>query len=63
LIVTAETSTLTIISVPGLAYEKDFRFLQLVIGYMARRVLVKFVFSVGNNQLVDGYPTWTSAAQ
>ena len=36
-IVAAETSTLTIISVPGMAYEQDFRFLQLVIGYMIGR--------------------------
>jgi len=42
-IVAAETSTLTIISVPGLAYEKDFRFLQLVIGYVIGRVLVSVV--------------------
>src|SRR5271168_3404516 len=42
-IVAAETSTLTIISVPGLAYEKDFRFLQLVIGYIVGRILVSFV--------------------
>jgi SSS family solute:Na+ symporter len=42
-IVAAETSTLTIISVPGLAYEKDFRFLQLVIGYIVGRVIVSFV--------------------
>ena len=39
-IVAAETSTLTIISVPGIAYEKDFRFLQLVIGYLIGRVLI-----------------------
>lgn len=43
-IVAAETSTLTIISVPGLAYDKDFRFLQLVIGYLIGRVVVSFVF-------------------
>ncbi len=42
-IVAAETSTLTIISVPGLAYEKDFRFLQLVIGYLVGRIVVSFV--------------------
>jgi SSS family transporter len=42
-IVAAETSTLTIISVPGLAYERDFRFLQLVIGYVIGRVLVSVV--------------------
>ena len=39
-IVAAETSTLTIISVPGLAYEKDFRFLQLVLGYLVGRAIV-----------------------
>ena len=42
-IVAAETSTLTIVSVPGLAYEKDFRFLQLVIGYLVGRVLVSLI--------------------
>src|SRR5450631_641930 len=42
-IVAAETSTLTIISVPGLAYEKDFRFLQLVIGYLVGRFLICLV--------------------
>ena len=42
-IVAAETSTLTIIGVPGMAYEKDFRFLQLVIGYIVGRVIVSFV--------------------
>ncbi len=42
-IVAAETSTLTIISVPGLAYESDFRFLQLVIGYLVGRVVVSFL--------------------
>jgi SSS family solute:Na+ symporter len=43
-IVAAETSTLTIISVPGIAYEKDFRFLQLVIGYLVGRAVVSFLF-------------------
>ena len=43
-IVAAETSTLTVISVPGLAYDKDFRFLQLVIGYLIGRVIVSFLF-------------------
>jgi solute:Na+ symporter, SSS family len=42
-IVAAETSTLTIISVPGLAYEKDFRFLQLVFGYLVGRAIVSLV--------------------
>ena len=43
-IVAAETSTLTVISVPGLAYDKDFRFLQLVIGYLVGRTIVSFLF-------------------
>jgi len=42
-IVAAETSTLTIISVPGLAYEKDFRFLQLAIGYLVGRFVICLV--------------------
>lgn len=43
-IVAAETSTLTVISVPGLAYDGNFSFLQLVIGYVIGRILVSFLF-------------------
>jgi solute:Na+ symporter, SSS family len=42
-IVSAETSTLTIIGIPGLAYERDFGFLQLVFGYLLGRVVISFV--------------------
>ena len=42
-IVAAETSTLTIISVPGLAYDQDFRFLQFVFGYIIGRMIVAFM--------------------
>ncbi|HSE49619.1 MAG TPA: sodium:solute symporter [Terriglobales bacterium] len=42
-IVAAETSTLTVISVPGLAYQKDFGFLQLVLGYLVGRVVISVV--------------------
>ena len=42
-IVAAETSTLTVISIPGLAYEKNFAFLQLVLGYMVGRVVISFL--------------------
>lgn len=42
-VIAAETSTLTIISVPGLAYEEDFRFLQLIIGYIVGRILVSVI--------------------
>ncbi|WP_158941643.1 sodium/solute symporter [Granulicella sp. S190] len=43
-IVSAETSTLTIISIPGVAYAGDFGFLQIVIGYMLGRVVVALIF-------------------
>lgn len=39
-IVAAETSTLTIISIPGLAYDTNFGFLQIVFGYLLGRVLI-----------------------
>jgi solute:Na+ symporter, SSS family len=42
-IVAAETSTLTIISVPGLAYDSNFTFLQLVMGYLVGRVFISYV--------------------
>jgi solute:Na+ symporter, SSS family len=56
-IVAAETSTLTVISVPGLAYEKDFQFLQLVIGYLVGRIVVSFVLvpQYFRGQLVTAY--------
>lgn len=42
-IVAAETSTLTIISVPGIAYDTNLTFLQLVMGYVVGRVVISFV--------------------
>ena len=42
-IVAAETSTLTIISIPGLAYDTNFTFLQVVLGYIVGRVIISFV--------------------
>ncbi|MGA7576268.1 MAG: sodium:solute symporter [Terriglobales bacterium] len=42
-IVAAETSTLTIISIPGLAYDSNLTFLQLVMGYVAGRIMITFV--------------------
>jgi SSS family transporter len=41
--VAAETSTLTIISIPGLAYDSNFTFLQVVMGYVIGRVIISFV--------------------
>ena len=43
-IVSAETSTLTIISVPGVAFAGDFGFLQIVLGYMVGRIVVALLF-------------------
>lgn len=43
-IVSAETSTLTIISIPGVAFAGDFGFLQIVLGYMLGRVVVSALF-------------------
>jgi SSS family solute:Na+ symporter len=42
-IVAAETSTLTIISIPGLAYDTNLTFLQVVLGYCAGRIIISFV--------------------
>ncbi len=39
-IVATETSTLTFIGVPGTAYTSDWRFLQLVFGYIVGRLLI-----------------------
>jgi len=45
-IVATETSTITFISVPGIAWARggDFRFLQVVIGYCLARVIISAVF-------------------
>lgn len=42
-VVSAETSILTIISTPGIAYVTNMAFLQLVFGYLVARVVVSFV--------------------
>jgi SSS family transporter len=43
-IVSAETSTLTIIGTPPLAYGGSFVFLQVVLGYLAARVVISAIF-------------------
>lgn len=43
-IVAAETSTLTFISIPGLAYIGNFSFLQVTVGYLLGRIIVASVF-------------------
>jgi SSS family transporter len=42
-IVATETSVLTFVSVPGLAYRGDWSFLQLSFGYIVGRILVSFI--------------------
>lgn len=42
-IVAAETSTLTIISIPGLAYDTNLTFLQVVMGYIVGRIIISIV--------------------
>lgn len=45
-IVATETSTITFISVPGIAYARggNFQFLQLVFGYMLGRIVISLLF-------------------
>ncbi|HEX4249556.1 MAG TPA: sodium:solute symporter [Pseudonocardia sp.] len=42
-IVATETSTLTVISVPGVAYVGSFSYVELAVGYLIGRILVAFV--------------------
>ena len=45
-IVATETSTITFVSVPGIAFAKggNFQFLQLVFGYMLGRIVISLIF-------------------
>ncbi|MBN2602366.1 MAG: sodium:solute symporter [Candidatus Marinimicrobia bacterium] len=43
-IVAAETSTLTFISIPGLAYIANLNFLQVTVGYLIGRIVVSILF-------------------
>ncbi len=43
-IVSAETSTLTIIGTPTLSFSGDFGFLQVVLGYLLARLVISFLF-------------------
>ena len=43
-IVSAETSTLTVIGTPPLAFQGNFAFLQLVLGYLLARVVIATLF-------------------
>ena len=43
-VVATETSTLTFLSIPGLAYATDLSFLQITVGYFLGRLIVAFLF-------------------
>ena len=43
-IVSAETSTLTVIGTPGIAFRGDLGFLQVVFGYLAARLVISTLF-------------------
>jgi SSS family transporter len=56
-IVAAETSSLTFISIPGLAYLTNLNFLQLTIGYLIARIFVALFFlpSYRKGELATAY--------
>src|SRR6202047_2637112 len=43
-IVSAETSTLTVIGTPALSFGGNLQFLQLVLGYLLARIVISFLF-------------------
>src|SRR5688500_7534166 len=43
-IVSAETSTLTVIGTPALAFNGNFGFLQVVLGYLVARIIISVLF-------------------
>src|SRR6056297_1325520 len=43
-VVAAETSTLTFISIPGLAYVTNLNFLQITLGYLIGRIVISLFF-------------------
>ena len=49
-IVAAETSTLTFISIPGLAYLTNLNFLQITLGFLLGRIVVAYVFLPAYNK-------------
>ncbi|MBN2357749.1 sodium:solute symporter, partial [candidate division KSB1 bacterium] len=46
-VVATETSTLTFISIPGLAYLTNLNFIQITIGYLIGRIIIAFVLLPG----------------
>lgn len=60
-IVATETSTVTLISVPGFAFGGNLTFLQLALGYIVGRVLVSVIFIPGyfRGELLTSYQVVT----
>jgi SSS family solute:Na+ symporter len=60
-IVATETSTLTFISIPGLAYLSNLNFLQVTIGYLIGRIVVSFILlpAYSKGELVTAYALLT----
>jgi SSS family transporter len=60
-IVATETSTITFISVPGIAYLTNLNFLQLALGYILGRIVISFLFlpSYFKGELVTAYALLT----
>src|SRR3972149_4596614 len=56
-IVAAETSTLTFISIPGLAYLTNLNFLQVTFGYLLGRILVATILlpAYSKGELLTAY--------
>jgi SSS family transporter len=56
-IVATETSTLTFISIPGLAYTTNLNFLQVTFGYLLGRIVISYVLlpAYAKGELVTAY--------
>jgi SSS family transporter len=61
-IVATETSTITFISVPGMAYMANLNFLQVALGYIIGRIVISFLFlpAYFKGELVTAYALLTS---
>ena len=61
-IVATETSTITFISVPGMAYIGNLNFLQVALGYIIGRIIISFLFlpAYFKGELVTAYALLTS---
>ena len=61
-IVSAETSTLTVIGTPALSFRGNFGFLQVVLGYLLARMVISALFFGAAHIFNPGATLWSSAA-